>query len=73
MAEECADRLLCAAREQGKEMSLDFIEANYPLRMDMDGEPLWSIYGSGGWKEEMKNHFCNKVQRICLDNGQRLF
>lgn len=51
LACDAAVRLLKSAKEQGVPMSREFVDANYPLALDADQEPLWNLYSGNNGKE----------------------
>ncbi|MDR1732213.1 MAG: L-2-amino-thiazoline-4-carboxylic acid hydrolase [Synergistaceae bacterium] len=59
--EKAAEDAVRRLKEQGEAMqspvNRDFVEANMPLRLSPDSDPLWSGYDTHGALDLMKKHF----------------
>lgn len=51
LAHDAAERIRRQAREQNTEVTREFVDLNYPIALNPDQEPLWSLYDKNGAKE----------------------
>lgn len=57
LAHDAARRIVASAQEKGVSVTSEFVDANYPLALDSEQEPLWDLYNGKNAKDILEEEF----------------